>query len=191
MTPDEIDRVARLRARDEAALREIVRSYASRIYRVSFGILRNHDDADEIAQEVFAKVYFSIHNFKGRGSLYAWIYRIAVNECYRFLLKKQVKPVHPVDFAGDALPRRIEALPDGRSTPDRDAMQRDFINGLLARIPEDDRWLLVSKEVEGFSLTELSQLTGSNENALRRRLFRIRQGLLEAARAEYCTHTAS
>jgi len=69
----EADLVARLRAGDEGAFREIVERYASKISRVSYGILRNRDDADEIAQEVFAKVYFSIKGFGGRGSLYGWI----------------------------------------------------------------------------------------------------------------------
>src|ERR1700683_4609502 len=82
---DEVDLVARLQGGDETAFREIVDRYASKIYRVSYGILRNRDDADEIAQEVFTKIYFSIRTFEGRSSLCWWIYRIAVNECYGFL----------------------------------------------------------------------------------------------------------
>ncbi len=60
-------------------------------------------------------------------------------------------------------------------------MQRDFINKLLSRIPEGDRWLLISKEVEGFSLSELSQMTGLQQNAIEARLFRARQNLIAAA----------
>jgi RNA polymerase sigma-70 factor (ECF subfamily) len=178
---NEADLVTRLQAGDEKAFREIVERYASKISRVSYGILRNLDDADEIAQEVFAKVYFSIHGFGARSSLYAWIYRIAVNECYGFLRKKRFKSVYSSDSPDDAVTLRMEAIADDRPTPDRTAMQRDFIHKLLARIPENDRWLLISKEVEGFSLTELSQMTGLNENTLKVKLFRIRQGLVAAA----------
>ncbi len=85
--PHEDDLIVRLQAHDETAFREIVERYASKIYRVCHGILRNRDHADEVAQEVFAKVYFSIRGFGERSSLYAWIYRIAVNECYGFLRK--------------------------------------------------------------------------------------------------------
>ena len=60
-------------------------------------------------------------------------------------------------------------------------MQRDFINKLLARIPKNDRWLLISKEVEGFSLAELSEMTGLNESTIKVRLFRTRQALVAAA----------
>jgi RNA polymerase sigma-70 factor (ECF subfamily) len=178
---NEVDLVARLQARDESAFRKIVERYASKISRVSYGILRNLDDADEITQEVFAKVYFSIKGFGGRGSLYGWIYRIAVNECYGFLRKKRFKMVYPNDSTDDTADLRMEAIADGRPTPDRTAIQRDFINKLLARISEHDRWLLVAKEVEGFSLAELSEMTGLNENTIKVRLFRIRQDLVAAA----------
>ncbi len=178
---NEVDLVARLRAGDEGAFREIVERYASKISRVSYAILRNRDDADEIAQEVFAKVYFSIKGFGGRGSLYGWIYRIAVNECYGLLRKKRFKMVYSSDSPDDTPDLRMEAIADVRPTPDRTAMQRDFINKLLARIPEDDRWLLISKEVEGFSLAELSQMTGLSENTIKVRLFRLRQSLVAAA----------
>ena len=177
----EVDLVARLRAGDENAFREIVERYASKISRVSYGILRNRDDADEIAQEVFTKVYFCIQGFGFRSSLYAWIYRIAVNECYGLLRKKRFKQAYSSDSPDDTVALRMEAIADGRPTHDRTAMQRDFINKLLARIPEDDRWLLISKEVEGFSLAELSELTGLTENTIKVRLFRVRQALVAAA----------
>ena len=179
--PNEGDLVARLQARDEVAFREIVERYGSKVYQISYGILRNPDDADEIAQEVFAKVYFSIRGFGGRSSLYAWVYRIAVNECYGFLRKKRIRLVYSSDTPDDTLAPRLEALADGGPTPDRTALQRDFINKLMARLPEEDRWLLISKEVEGFSIAELSEITGLNVNTIKVRLFRVRQSLVEAA----------
>ena len=178
---NEVELVSRLRAGEEKAFREIVERYASKISRVCYGILRNLDDADETAQEVFAKVYFSIKGFGGRGSLYGWIYRIAVNECYGLLRKKRFKMVYSSDSSDDTPDLRMETIADSRPTPDRTAMQRDFINKLLARLPEEDRWLLILKEVEGFSLAELSEMTGLRENTIKVRLFRVRQSLVAAA----------
>src|SRR5260370_33250832 len=77
---DEAKLVGRLRTGDETAFRELIGRYGPRIYRVAYGILRSPDDADDIAQEVFAKVYFSIKSFEGRSTLYTWISRIAINE---------------------------------------------------------------------------------------------------------------
>jgi RNA polymerase sigma-70 factor (ECF subfamily) len=177
----EVELIQRLKLGDEVAFRELVECYKSKIHFVIYGILRNRDDTDEIAQEVFAKVYFSINGFGGRCSLYTWIYRIAVNECYGYLRKKRFKLVHQTDSADDVLSRRVQMISDGRPTPDRVAMQRNLINKLLVRMPEDDRLLLIWKEVEGFSLAELSEMTGLKEATIKVRLFRARQKLIKAA----------
>jgi RNA polymerase sigma-70 factor (ECF subfamily) len=179
----EVELILRLKAGDELAFRELVEHYECKIHSVTYGILRNREDADEIAQEVFAKVYFSIKGFDARSSLYSWIYRIAVNECYGYLRKKRLKLVYESDSADDTLSMRMRMIADGCPTPDRAAMQRNLINRLLARIPEDDRLLLIWKEVEGFSIAELSQMTGLNEATIKVRMFRARQKLVHAAAA--------
>jgi RNA polymerase sigma-70 factor (ECF subfamily) len=177
----EVELVSLLKAGDEMAFRELVERYESKIHSVTYGILRNREDADEIAQEVFAKVYFSIKGFDARSSLYSWIYRIAVNECYSYLRKNRLNLVYESDSADDTLAMRMQMIADGYPTPDRAAMQRDLINRLLERIPEDDRLLLIWKEVEGFSIAELSQMTGLNEATVKVRLFRTRQKLVHDA----------
>jgi RNA polymerase sigma-70 factor, ECF subfamily len=178
--PDDAELVARLKARDETAFREIVERFASKIYRACYGILGNRDDANEVAQEVFAKVFSSIHKFAGRSSLYACIYRITVNKCYDFLRKKRPTTTYSCDSLDDTQAPPIE-IADWRPTLDRTAMQRDFINKLLADLPETARWLLIAKEVEGFSIADLSQMTGLTENTIKGRLFRVRQTLAAAA----------
>jgi RNA polymerase sigma-70 factor (ECF subfamily) len=178
--PDEVDLVTRLRARDETAFREIVERYASGIYRVSCGILRNRAAADEITQEVFANFYFSIRDFEVSGSLYAWLYRIAVNECYEFLRTKRFEPAYPRGASDDAEALWMEGSADACATLDRTAGRRSLLNKLLAWIPEDDRWLLISREAGGFSLAELSRMTGLSENTIKVRLVLIRRGLVAA-----------
>src|SRR3954464_14178767 len=94
--------VRRVQARDEIAFREIVQRYQTKVFSIIYGILRNHNDAEDIAQQVFAKIYFSIGNFDFRSSLLTWIYKITVNECYDYLRKKRVrKLVYESDFSED------------------------------------------------------------------------------------------
>ena len=157
---DEVELARRLCARDKAAFRQIVERHALRIFRVSYGILRDREAAEEIAHDVFVKVYYSGKDFAGYSSVYEWIHRITVNECYRFLRNNRLKVVCPG-----------VAATDGAS---------DHINELLSEVPEDDRWLLISKDVEGCSLADLSQTTGQSENTIRIRLLGIRQGLAAA-----------
>src|SRR5207245_7396154 len=92
--------VHRVQARDEMAFREIVERHQAKVFSIIYGILRNHNDAEDIAQQVFAKVYFSIRNFDFRSSLLTWIYKITVNECYDYLRKKRGrKLVYESDFS--------------------------------------------------------------------------------------------
>src|SRR6202035_3221110 len=66
--------IRRVQARDEMAFREIVERYQAKVFSIIYGILRNRNDAEDIAQQVFSKIYFSIRNFDFRSSLLTWIY---------------------------------------------------------------------------------------------------------------------
>src|SRR6476659_9992352 len=101
-TSEEAILVRRVQAKDEMAFKEIVERYQTKVFSIIYGILRNHNDAEDIAQQVFAKIYFSIGNFDFRSSLLTWIYKITVNECYDYLRKKRVrKLVYESDFSED------------------------------------------------------------------------------------------
>jgi RNA polymerase sigma-70 factor (ECF subfamily) len=175
----EAELVRLLQAGNETIFRTFIDRYGPRIYRLAYGILRNRDDAEDIAQEVFAKVYFSIKGFHARSSLYSWVSRIAINECYSCLRRK--RPVYESESPDGALSTLIQNVADHQPRADLVVMQRDFLNKLLTQLSEDERVLLVWKEVEGFSLTELCEMTGLNENTIKVKLFRARQRLARAA----------
>ena len=178
---DDMNLALRIRTGDQSAFRELVERHQSRIFRVLYGILNHRADAEDVAQDVFAKVYFSIHRFDYRSSLFTWIYRIAVNDAYSHLRKRRTRRPYECDVSGYATGADLHSLIDGRPTPDRAAAQRDLANNLLILIPEDDRLLLLWKEVEGYSVKELAELTGMNENTVKVKLFRARRKLVELA----------
>ncbi len=176
--------VKRVQARDELAFREIVERYQSKVFSIIYGILRNHNDAEDIAQQVFAKIYFSIQNFDFRSSLLTWIYKITVNECYDYLRKKRVrKLVYESDFSEEdaLLMENSGAVTEEAPAVDETLARRDLAMKLLSKVSEEDRNLILLKEVEGHSVEELSQMTGMNENTIKVKLFRARQKLVKAA----------
>lgn len=176
--------VRRVQAQDEIAFREVVERYQAKVFSIIYGILRNRNDAEDIAQQVFAKIYFSIGNFDFRSSLLTWIYKITVNECYDYLRKKRVrKLVYESDFSADDSLRMENSEPATDRTPafDQRLAQHDLILKLLSKISEEDRSLILLKEVEGHSVEELSEMTGMNENTIKVKLFRARQKLMKAA----------
>lgn len=179
---EEAELVRRVQARDEIAFREIVDRYQSKVFSIIYGILRNHNDAEDIAQQVFAKIYFSIQNFDFRSSLLTWIYKITVNECYDYLRKKKVrKLVYESDFGEDETLGMERSEPDPAPAMDISLARRDLVTKLLEKVSPEDRNLMMLKEVEGHSVEELAELTGMNENTIKVKLFRARQKLLKAA----------
>ncbi|MBM3724405.1 MAG: RNA polymerase sigma factor [Acidobacteria bacterium] len=176
--------ISRAQARDELAFRELVERYQSKVFSIIHGILRNHNDAEDIAQQVFAKIYFSINSFDARSSLLTWIYKITVNECYDYLRKKKVrKLVYESDFSEDDSKRMANSEASAAQGPGADVntANRDLVMKLLAKVSDEDRKLILLKEVEGHSVEELAAMTGMNENTIKVKLFRARQKLVKVA----------
>jgi len=176
--------VRRAQAGDEAAFREIVEHYQSKVFSIIHGIIRQRNDIEDIAQQVFSKVYFSIRNFDFRSSLITWIYKITVNECFDYLRKKKVrKLVYESDLSEDEVRRveNTEPAVDRQVPVDQNLARRDYVVKLLTRVSEEERTLLMLKEVEGRSVEELAEMTGMNENTIKVKLFRARQKLVKAA----------
>jgi RNA polymerase sigma-70 factor, ECF subfamily len=176
--------VRRAQSGEEAAFREIVERYQSKVFSIIHGIVRQRNDVEDIAQQVFAKVYLSLKNFDFRSSLITWIYKITVNECFDYLRKRKVrKLVYESDLSEDEV-RRVENTEPNvdRTLPaDSSLAQRDYVLKLLSRVSEEERMLLMMKEVEGYSVEELAAQTGMNENTIKVKLFRARQKLVKAA----------
>jgi len=176
--------VRRAQAGDDSAFREIVEKYQSKVFSIIHGIVRQRNDVEDIAQQVFAKVYFSIRNFDFRSSLITWIYKITVNECFDYLRKKKVrKLVYESDMSEDEVRRveNTEPVLDRTTRTDTTLARRDYIVKLMERVSDEEKQLLMLKEVEGYSVEELSEMLSMNENTIKVKLFRARQKLVKAA----------
>src|ERR1700733_952110 len=176
--------VRRAQAGEEAAFREIVEKYQSKVFSIIHGIVRQRNDVEDIAQQVFAKVYFSIRNFDFRSSLITWIYKITVNECFDYLRKKKVrKLVYESDMSEDEVRRveNTEPAMDRSTRTDSTLARRDYIVKLMDRVSDEEKNLLMLKEVEGYSVEELAGMLDMNENTIKVKLFRARQKLVKAA----------
>ena len=178
----EFELVRRVQSGDQEAFRELVERHQNKIFSVVYRTLRNREDAEDVAQRVFTKVYFGIRSFDCRNSLLTWMYKIAINESYSHLRKRRLELALEVDS-----PEYEKFVADGwfgaarQSAIDSTTTARDYLNKLLARVGEEDRLLLVLKEVEGHSIAELAEMTGASQSAIKTKLFRARRKLLEAA----------
>ncbi len=182
----EVALVRRAQKGEQDAFREIVGRYQAKVFSIIHGIVRNRNDSEDIAQQVFTKIYFSLRKFDFRSALVTWIYKITVNECYDYLRKQKVRKLtYEADLNEDDL-RRIDNMPDVTRNPaeavDRRTELRQYVVRLLDKLTEEERHLLVMKEVEGYPVEELARMVSMNENTVKVKLFRARQKLVKAAK---------
>ena len=167
---------------DKEAFEELVRRHQARVFAVAGGILRNKEDVEDIAQQVFLKAYFSLKRFDQRAAFSTWLYKITVNECWDLLRKRKVRPLlYEADLSEEQA--RQYGASEEREEQAQDVSERlekrQELERLLDCLEERDRTMLVLKEVQGFSVEEIAEVLGINGNTVKVRLFRARQRITE------------
>jgi len=169
----------------ESAFEELVRRHQHRVFGLVNSILRRREDVEDVAQQVFLKAFVSIKRFDLRAAFSTWLYKITVNECWDYLRKKKVRPLTYESDMSDEQVSRLDGIVSADRPPeqaDDRAEVKEMLEWMLERLPEQDRELLVLKEIEGFSVQELSEILGLNVNTVKVRLFRARAKLMDTYR---------
>ncbi len=188
MDPD-LELVSRLRAGDSAAFEPLMERYATRVYRVAYGITRSEADAEEVVQDVFHTLFRKVGTFEGRSALGTWIYRVATNAA---LLRRRGKR-HQVEVRlEDCLPTFLEdghragdrsfVLADWSDTPEEELLSREtraIVSRALDALPDHYRAVLVLRDVEGLSSEEAAAALDDSVASVKSRLHRARMALRE------------
>jgi RNA polymerase sigma-70 factor, ECF subfamily len=173
--------IKRAQKGDAPAFNEIVLAYRKRTLGTIARLISRPEDVEDVGQEVFLRLYFSLDQLRTPEVFEPWLYRLTVNAAYDYLRKQRRRS----ETRMSDLPEQVVQLADatagtGKQQDESEkARTREFVQGLLASVSEADRSLLILKEVEGMSLKELEQVYHVNENALKVRLFRARQRVLK------------
>lgn len=171
--PGQDDRlVARLRSGAEGAFEDLVIAYQHRIFAVAVRMLGNAAEAEEIAQDVFLRVYRSIAEFRGEARLSTWLYGIASRLCLNRLASAD-RRLRRDD--ADALDR-APAGGDAAALMERREME-SALREAIAGLPEDRRIVVVLRDLEGLSYEEISEALGLELGTVRSRLHRARLDL--------------
>jgi RNA polymerase sigma-70 factor, ECF subfamily len=177
--------VQRAQAQDKEAFEELIRRHQHRVFAVAGGILRRREDAEDIAQQVFVKAYFSLKRFDQRAAFSTWLYKITVNECWDLLRKRKVRPLLYESDLSEEQARQFGAT-DERASEEPDISEklvaRQRVQNLMAGLDERDRTMLILKEVEGFAVAEIAEILGLNANTVKVRLFRARRRVVNQAK---------
>jgi RNA polymerase sigma-70 factor, ECF subfamily len=153
---------------DRQAQRLLYDHCSDRVYRVLCRMMGNQDDALDLAQDTFVRVFQKIHTFDGASGLMTWVYRIAVNEALQFRRRQK----RTTTILGRVAWNRREVTP---GAPDKDA-RRDLLEA-LALLPEAERALLVLRYVEGLAYNQMAEVLGKPPGTIASGLNRARQML--------------
>jgi RNA polymerase sigma-70 factor, ECF subfamily len=162
---------------DREAFELLVRRHQSRVFAVAVGILKNKEDVEDVAQQVFAKAYFSLKRFDQRAAFSTWLYKITVNECWDVLRKRKVRPLLYESDLSEEQALAYKGFGESVAGPDAsDRLEaRERVENLLTDLDERDRMMLILKEVQGFSVEEIAEIMEINGNTVKVRLFRARR----------------
>ncbi|MDP9169123.1 MAG: sigma-70 family RNA polymerase sigma factor [Acidobacteriota bacterium] len=177
----EFEVIQRAQKGDPAAFNQMVSAYRRRILGTISRLIGRPEDVEDVAQEVFLRLFFSLEQLRTPEVFEPWLYRLTVNACYDYLRKSKRRPESRMSDLSEQQVMMADAAAGSKARNEELEKRRirDTVTGLLASISDEDRILLTMKEVEGLSLKELEKVYGVNENALKVRLFRARQRVLK------------
>ncbi len=154
-------------AQAERAFTELVRRYQEKIYWVCRRMLKSHEDADDVVQNVFIKAHHGLMSFNGESEFYTWLYRIATNETINFLRTQNVRRAEPIDdmlqepAATDAAP--IEEL-ERRE-------EKELIAEAIESLPERQKQVFMMRYYDELSYEEIAEILGTSIGGLKANYF--------------------
>ena len=168
---------------DDDAYNDIVRLYRRRILGTVYRLIGRTEDVEDVAQDVFVRLYYSLKQLREPGVFEPWLYKLTTNAAYDYLRKRRRAASH-VRMADMSEEQMVvaDAAESGRRDADerKQTEVRELLDALFVEVKDEDRVLLTLKEIEGLTLKELAEIYDVNENALKVRLFRARQRVLKA-----------
>ncbi len=168
-----IDRI--ISSGDTALFSVLYDRYANKVYRKCIGMVRNKDDAQDLAHDILVKAFLNISNFEGNSTFSTWIYAISYNQCIDFLRQRQKLPTDDYEESDNLL----NYQDDDTQIAEKELFEMgvERLNLLIYQLSEDDRAILLMKYQDGMSIDNIILVLNVTESAVKMRLKRARDRL--------------
>ena len=185
----QVDEAALIRAAqkgDQDAFEQLVRVYDQSVLKLALNLLRSPEDARDVYQEAFLRVYRNLNNFRFDCSFHTWLYRIVTNLCLDQMRKRKVRKEEPAVFsASDGPLDRMDSVPEDRVDGDP---QRHLFSGqvrlrikkVLEGMTPRERMVFELRHYQGLRLRRIGEILGTSEEAAKNCLFRATQKMRAA-----------
>jgi RNA polymerase sigma-70 factor (ECF subfamily) len=174
---EETEMISRCQRGDQEALKEIFDKYNKKVYRIAYGVVRQREEALDIVQEVFIKLFHSIKNFKGKSHFYTYLYRMVMNTAIDHARKTGKQIISSLDEEGSFQPSD-----DLEKGPERILLQKELeerVKLAMDKLPTEQRAALIFRDVEGLSYQEMAEAMGCSIGTVMSRLHYGRKRIQE------------
>jgi len=173
--------VAQCRAGDPLAFEELVRKYQQTILNLAYHYIGYRTEVEDVAQQIFTKVYFALPKFDARRPFFPWLYRIALNQCYDELRRIRRQKIHTFSELSLEDVSSIENLISHNEVspvPDEDRQElHGLLYRMLGKLPEQQRLAIVLRDLEAIPYEKMAEILKCTEQAARLKVFRARARL--------------
>ncbi len=146
----------------------IIENYSEYVYNMIYYTVLDEEDAKDLTQEVFYKIWKGLDNFRNESSLKTWIFKITQNHLKNYLKSRKIKRILSLEFLFEEKNVDFES---------KDYYLSERIESLLSKLPEDYRRVLVLFYIDGFNIKEISEILGTKEGTIKSKLHRAREKL--------------
>jgi RNA polymerase sigma-70 factor (ECF subfamily) len=174
---EETEMISRCQRGDQEALKEVFDKYNKKVYRIAYGVVRQREEALDIVQEVFIKLFHSIKNFKGKSHFYTYLYRMVMNTAIDHARKTGKQIISSLDQEGSFQPSD-----DLEKGPERILLQKELeerVKLAMDKLPAEQRAALIFRDVEGLSYQEMAETMGCSIGTVMSRLHYGRKRMQE------------
>ncbi|KGG81209.1 RNA polymerase subunit sigma-24 [Caloranaerobacter azorensis H53214] len=166
---------------DVDAFEELIKDYEKRAYNIAYRLLKNSEDAMDVVQEAFIKIYKSIREFKFKSSFSTWVYRIVVNTSIDFMRSKKVVYSLNEVIKSERGDINIE-IADYENTPEIELekkLTKELVKKSIDKLDDIHRTVIILRDIQGFSYNEISEILGCSLGTVKSRISRGRIALRE------------
>jgi RNA polymerase sigma-70 factor, ECF subfamily len=173
--------IARFLEGDDRAFTELVCFYQRRVYNLALSYLRVPEEAQEVTQEIFIKVFRSLKGFRGEAKFSTWLYAVAINHC-----RNRLKYLHrrhyfsaesfdpPADPGDDSAPKQYASAEPDQKDRVYEREVRQAVRGAIGDLGEDHREAIILRDLQGLSYEEIAEITGEAIGTVKSRIHRAR-----------------
>jgi RNA polymerase sigma-70 factor (ECF subfamily) len=186
---EETEMISRCQQGDQEALKEIYDKYHKKVYRIAYGVVRQREDALDIVQEVFIKLFRSIKNFQGRSHFYTYLYRMVMNTAIDHARKSGKKFASSLDEDGS-----FEPSDGAEKGPERVFLQKELeerVKRAMDKLPAEQKAALIFRDMEGLSYQEMAEAMGCSIGTVMSRLHYGRKKMQELLKDYVMLHGQS